>query len=82
VVRIAIDQSDGLWAPYVSPAEAMKLDEVRLALRKNDTETAAKYEKVYQCLPDCRMNQRRNSGTAIQVRVAPRLISVLKVEEC
>jgi len=47
-VRISIEQSDGPWAPYVSPDEATKLDEVRLALRKNDIETAAKYGKVYR----------------------------------
>jgi len=47
-VRIAIEQSDGPWTPYVSPVEAIKLDEVRLALRKNDIETAAKYGKVYR----------------------------------
>lgn len=47
-VGIVIDQSDGPWAPYVSPDEAAKLDAVRLALRKNDIEAAAKYGKVYR----------------------------------
>jgi hypothetical protein len=47
-VRIAIERADGPWAPYVSPVEAMKIDEVRLALRKNDIEAAAKYGKVYR----------------------------------
>ena len=47
-IEIMIEQSDGPWAPYVSPNEAMKLDAVRLALRKNDIEAAAKYGKVYR----------------------------------
>jgi len=47
-IEIVIEQSDGPWGPYVSPDEAMKLDAVRIALRKNDIEAAAKYGKVYR----------------------------------
>jgi hypothetical protein len=47
-VEVVIEQSDGPWAPYVSPDEVMKLNAVRLALRNNDIEAAAKYGKVYR----------------------------------
>ena len=47
-VRISVEETDEPWSPYVSPDEAMKLDEVRLALRRKDISAAAKYGKVYR----------------------------------
>lgn len=47
-VRIAVEESDGPWAPYVSVDEAKKLDTVRLALRKNDIAEAGKFGTVYR----------------------------------
>jgi len=52
-VEIPVDlvDDDGGWAPYVSPQDAMKLDEARLALRAGDLAAAAKLGKVFELLP-------------------------------
>jgi hypothetical protein len=54
-VEIALDlideDEDGGWAPYVSPQDARKLDEARLALRAEDLAAAAKLGKVFELLP-------------------------------
>ena len=47
-VDIEIEASEGPWAPYFSFDEAKKLDAVRLALRREDLEEAAKFGKVYR----------------------------------
>ena len=39
------------WGPYYSPTEIKKLDEVRLALRRGDIETASRYGKVFRLVP-------------------------------
>lgn len=47
-VPIEVEDIDQPWAPWVNVEEARKLDEVRLALRRNDIETAGKYGKIYR----------------------------------
>jgi hypothetical protein len=42
-----IDDDEG-WGPYVSPQEAKKLDDARLALRAGDLPRAAKFGKVFE----------------------------------
>jgi hypothetical protein len=45
-----LDDGTG-WAPYLSAADAGKLDEVRIALRRHDLKAAAKLAKVYELTP-------------------------------
>jgi hypothetical protein len=47
-VRIEVEQTNAPWGPYVNPDEARKLDALRLALRRNDIATAARYGTVYR----------------------------------
>jgi len=42
-----IDIDDG-WSPYLSLDDALKLDTVREALRKEDITLASKYARVYE----------------------------------
>lgn len=42
-----IDIDDG-WSPYLSLDDALKLDTVREALRKEDVALASKYARVYE----------------------------------
>jgi hypothetical protein len=39
------------WSPYLSVDDAMKLDDVREALRKKDFVTATKLARVYKLSP-------------------------------
>ncbi len=43
--------SDTGWSPYLSLQDALKLDDVREALRKGDIETAASLARVYTLTP-------------------------------
>lgn len=36
------------WSPYLSVADAYRLDDVRDALRQGDVEAAAKYGRIYE----------------------------------
>lgn len=45
-----IDSEEG-WAPYISLEDALKLDQVRSALRSGDLATALRYGKVYKLSP-------------------------------
>jgi hypothetical protein len=45
-----IDTDEG-WSPYLSLDDAYKLDDVREALREGDTDSAAKYGRVYRLTP-------------------------------
>jgi hypothetical protein len=50
-VPVDLIEEEGGWSPYLSHEDALKLDQVRLALREGDVATAAKYGKVYELLP-------------------------------
>ena len=39
------------WSPYLSLEDALKLDDVRAALRRGDLETAARLRRVYTLTP-------------------------------
>lgn len=39
------------WSPYLSLADAYKLDDVRLALRRGDLEAASKLARVFRLIP-------------------------------
>ena len=45
-----VDEAHG-WSPTLSPEDACKLDDVRLALRNGDVETASSLAKVYSLTP-------------------------------
>jgi len=50
-IPIELIDDEGGWAPYVSPQDARKLDEARLALRAGDLAKAAKLGKVFELRP-------------------------------
>jgi hypothetical protein len=45
-----IDTDTG-WSPYLSLADAKKLDQVRKALRSGDVKKASQLGRVFQLLP-------------------------------
>ena len=50
-VEVELLDDDHEWAPYLSFADAKKLDEVRLALRKGDLKAAARLSRIYELTP-------------------------------
>jgi hypothetical protein len=45
-----LDSGEG-WSPYLSLEDALKLDEVREALRRGDLTTASKVARVFRLTP-------------------------------
>jgi len=45
-----IDSGEG-WSPYITLDDAMKLDNIRTALKNNDIDTAKQYAKIYSLSP-------------------------------
>ena len=45
-----LEEPEG-WSPYLSLADAYRLDDVRQALRRGDIKTAAKYSRVFSLTP-------------------------------
>ncbi len=39
------------WSPYLSLADALKLDDVRTALRQRDLEVASRLARVFKLVP-------------------------------
>jgi hypothetical protein len=50
-VDVELIYTDDDWSPYLSVDDAMKLDDVREALRQKDFATAAKLARVYKLSP-------------------------------
>jgi hypothetical protein len=50
-VEIELLEEDHEWAPYISMADAKKLDEVRHALRRGDLKAASALARVYELKP-------------------------------
>jgi hypothetical protein len=50
-VEVDLIQSDTGWSPYLSLADAQKLDEIREALGKGDLKAASQIGRVYQLTP-------------------------------
>jgi hypothetical protein len=48
---VELIEEEGGWSPYFSLEGAKKLETVRLALRRGDVSTAAKYGRVFELLP-------------------------------
>ena len=47
-VEVELLMEDDDWSPYLSLDDAYRLDDVREALKNNDTDTASKYGTVYE----------------------------------
>jgi hypothetical protein len=47
-VEVQLLAADESWSPYISLEDAYRLDDVREALKKNDTKEAAKYGTIYK----------------------------------
>lgn len=50
-VDVELIYTDDEWSPYLSVNDAMKLDDVREALRQKDFVTATKLARVYKLSP-------------------------------
>ena len=50
-VPVELIEDSGGWSPYLSVADASKLDAVRKALRVGDVATATKHGLVFELLP-------------------------------
>jgi hypothetical protein len=50
-VDVELIYTDDDWSPYLSVDDAMKLDDVREALRQKDFATATKLARVYKLSP-------------------------------
>lgn len=50
-VEIELIDADGGWGPYIAPADAGRLDEVREALRRGDVPAAARLGRVFRLTP-------------------------------
>ena len=50
-VEVELIESDEGWSPCLSLADAQRLDEVRVALRKGDVAAALKLASVYRLTP-------------------------------
>jgi hypothetical protein len=50
-VDVELIQSEQAWAPYLSLADARKLDEVRAALKRGDLACAANLARIYRLTP-------------------------------
>jgi hypothetical protein len=50
-VNVELLVTDDEWSPYLSVEDAYKLDNVREALKKGDTTTAARYGRVFSLTP-------------------------------
>jgi hypothetical protein len=50
-IEVELEEGDGLWSPYLSMAEAKKLDELRIALRRGDLSSASRMARIYKLTP-------------------------------
>jgi hypothetical protein len=50
-VDVALINDESGWAPYLSLADAQKLDNVREALRRGDTKSASQLARVFTLTP-------------------------------
>ena len=50
-IPVELIEDETAWSPYLSPEDARKLDNVRLALRRGDIAEASKYGRVFELTP-------------------------------
>lgn len=48
-VEVLLNEDE--WSPYLSVEDAYKLDDVRAALKRGDTATAARYGRIFALTP-------------------------------
>jgi hypothetical protein len=53
-VEVELIESEEAWSPYLSVANAYRLDDLRDALRQGDLESAAQYGRIYELRPIAR----------------------------
>ena len=50
-VEVELIEAEGGWAPYLSPADAGRLDDVREALRRGDVPAASRLGRIFRLTP-------------------------------
>jgi len=50
-VEVELIYTEEGWSPYLSLDDALRLDDVRAALRRGDLETASRLAQVYRLTP-------------------------------
>lgn len=50
-VQVEVIETENSWSPTLSLDDALKLDDVREALKAGDLKTAAQYGRVYELRP-------------------------------
>lgn len=50
-VEVELLEDDTGWSPYLTPKDALKLDDVRDALRRGDISAAAALARVFELRP-------------------------------
>lgn len=50
-IEVELIETDEGWSPYLSLADAQKLDAVRKALRRSDLKQASQLARVFQLTP-------------------------------
>jgi hypothetical protein len=50
-VDVELIDAEGGWAPYISPADAGRLDQMREALRRGDVAGASRLGRVFRLTP-------------------------------
>jgi hypothetical protein len=50
-VEIELIEDDISWSPFLTPADACKLDDVRDALRRGDIKAASGFARVFELRP-------------------------------
>ena len=50
-VDVHLIEDDSGWSPYLSTADAMKLDDVREALRRGDLAAASSVARIFELRP-------------------------------
>lgn len=46
-VEVELIYSEDEWSPYLSVEDATRLDDVRVALQREDMESASRYGRIY-----------------------------------
>jgi len=50
-VSVEVMEDENGWSPYLSLADARRLEAIRLALRAGDIAEASKHGRVYELMP-------------------------------
>jgi hypothetical protein len=50
-VSVEVMEDENGWSPYLSLADAKRLEAIRLALRAGEIAEASKYGRVYELMP-------------------------------